>query len=124
MTTNKTQHTPGPWETGNGSPGEYGSGYAICSKSRIVARVLGFGYPLGLGRSPQSDANARLIAAAPDLLEALLRVSHVPCERTGNIHCTMIPNGAPMKVCPWCAARAAVAKATDRTETAHHSPED
>jgi hypothetical protein len=62
-------HTPGPWTQGNAHG--CGNGYAICAGACVVARVNGGGYPVGIGRAPESDANARLIAAAPDLLAAL-----------------------------------------------------
>jgi hypothetical protein len=32
----------------------------------------------------------------------------VPCERTGNIHCTMIPEGSGLRMCGPCALRAAL----------------
>ena len=41
--------------------------------SQILARVIGFGYPTGKGKHPESDANANLIAAAPELYEELER---------------------------------------------------
>ena len=38
----------------------------------------------------------------------------VPCERSGNIHCTMLPDGFDPRTttCAPCKARAAIAKAT------------
>lgn len=60
------RHTPGPWQQGDSAAS--GKGYAICSGPFVVATVNGTGYPIGKGSSPESDANARLIAAAPDLL--------------------------------------------------------
>ena len=64
-----TTHTPGPWVLGNAD--NCGRGYAVCAGPYVIARVVGNGYPIGMGRSPKSDANARLIAAAPDMLAAL-----------------------------------------------------
>ena len=56
------QHTPGPWETSNDAVPDYHTQitvYAVSGGER-VATVF------------QNDANAHLIAAAPELLEALL----------------------------------------------------
>jgi hypothetical protein len=53
-----TQHTPGPWEF---LPPDDGNCGAITAKT---------GWICDFAEEP-SDANARLIAAAPDLLEAL-----------------------------------------------------
>ncbi len=72
-------HTPGPWTTGDGSPSRYARGHAICAGAIIVGSAIGNGYPLGTGWAPDSAANARLMAAAPDLLAALIRLSD---ERT------------------------------------------
>lgn len=63
MSTNQTQHTPGPWERiGNLVRGPYAMGDK--DKPGIM-----------IAECPQSDpdasANARLIATAPELLEAL-----------------------------------------------------
>lgn len=58
----EAKHTPGPWRVGKGGPN-------MCptvgtEKGLMVAMVAyGDGHP--------TQANARLIAAAPDLLEAL-----------------------------------------------------
>jgi hypothetical protein len=55
-----TQHTPGPWFAGTGWVGA-----GQIKDGRVIARVDN--YPYG-----NSEANARLIAAAPDLLAAML----------------------------------------------------
>lgn len=44
---------------------------AIAEDGQIVARVIGGGYPTGVGWSPDASQRANLIAAAPDLLAAL-----------------------------------------------------
>ena len=58
----KTTHTPGPWES---------IGARICTEGndrerRVIARME----PFDLNKMAERDANARLIAAAPDLLDA------------------------------------------------------
>lgn len=58
----KAQHTPGPWKNDDGTI------RSSCGVS--IAAVLNIAWPLG--RKPENpEANARLIAAAPELLEAL-----------------------------------------------------
>ena len=58
-------HTPGPWHVDNSSPG----GGNVQSKSGPVADTLRFG---NTHNEAMADyANARLMAAAPELLEAL-----------------------------------------------------
>jgi len=51
-----TRHTPGPWQTWENGDGEYG--------------IERNGDSLGTMEGQNAKANARLIAAAPDLLEA------------------------------------------------------
>jgi hypothetical protein len=60
-----TQHTPGPWHTAGDQ------GVQIRSEKHQIAKVWTM-------RGNEWKANARLIAAAPDLLEALqhLMVAH------------------------------------------------
>lgn len=62
----EAKHTPGPWVIGGQSEG--GKYININGGGRIIARVM-FSKPTD--PFPADDANARLIAAAPDLLEAL-----------------------------------------------------
>lgn len=62
-------HTPGPWEVDVD-----GTGWAIGPSDRFVA-TIDIDHTIDENDTPLSDAeceaNARLIAAAPDLLEAL-----------------------------------------------------
>ena len=95
------KHTPGPWrEVGNFVVTSNGTG-AICRMS-----VSG---PIGYAAEPASwenEANARLIAAAPDLLAAL--ESWIACANDGDRH-----PPAWIDVFNACAAqsRAAIARA-------------
>lgn len=60
------KHTPGPWKAGtintNGLP------FAPITATTLIAKVYSTAYL----DHPQAEANARLMAAAPDLLEALM----------------------------------------------------
>lgn len=59
------KHTPGPWQSYNG---EVTTRKTLGRSFRRIAVVQDY----GLGSLPEVDeANAKLIAAAPDLLEAL-----------------------------------------------------
>ena len=101
---NKSQHTPGPWMT----EAEYrdGSPYLIYAKGSIKIADLRNSTP---AEAPETDAefdaNAALIAAAPELLEALEDM--------------MSANGGGKKFCghgfscncAWDKARAAISKA-------------
>jgi len=83
----ETKHTPGPWHTAGDQ------GVQIRSQRDQIAKVWTM-------RGNEWKANARLIAAAPELLEALARyvqqdIAHGMTEN--NLHRT---------------ARAAIAKAT------------
>jgi hypothetical protein len=58
----KPKHTPGPWEWCETKTGLYGPDYPIIDTDRDWGMFL---HPTNL------EANARLISAAPELLEAL-----------------------------------------------------
>lgn len=62
-----SQHTPGPWRVEDTS---------ICASTGPIAQVYSF--------VPDTEANARLITAAPQLLEAC-RVS-LALMQTGGMH--------------------------------------
>ena len=69
-------HTPGPWEMGRHATPEscpqFGV-YAENGNGRDLAHVVS----AGTTRHAETEANARLIAAAPDLLEALQKLTDV-----------------------------------------------
>lgn len=91
------KHTPGPWERG------------LCQvtkdflKGRLTEAVVNESGSV-IAITGEGDADARLIAAAPDLLEALQKISSYECEGCHILtsHIAGI-------------ARAAIAKATGGT---------
>ena len=95
-----TQHTPGPWKVKDTSrPSEHTSRLSIvlASGSAIIA------YPANGWPPNEMAANARLIAAAPELLEALQNAGALWAYSSTD---------APQQA--WLAqARAAIAKATE-----------
>ncbi|MGB4499148.1 MAG: hypothetical protein WBI40_10675 [Methylococcaceae bacterium] len=85
-----SNHTPAPWSVSNFTTG------SVFSGNNMVASV----YPCEMddeSKSIEREANANLIAAAPDMLEALIGMMNVT---------VMSKNGELEK------ARAAIAKAT------------
>jgi len=85
MTSN---HTPGPWEVVDES-----SKYAeIIGESRYVGRVYKWHHPTVIcpannALAEEHAANARLIAAAPCMLEALQKVRNCIASTSGPIPC-------------------------------------
>lgn len=67
----ESKHTPGPWKT-KISGGERDVFSVKDIHGHVLARVSG--YAISAITPEQRRANARLIAAAPDLLEALKKV--------------------------------------------------
>ena len=71
--TNKTAHTPGPWSAG---PLSKTSGWVDISVGGYPRNPVASATPAGPGgpkerRDSETAANARLIAAAPEMLDAL-----------------------------------------------------
>jgi len=60
METNETKHTPGPWGV-----------WSIGGSQVITDNAMGRHLAKIINGAPEHEANARLIAAAPELLEAL-----------------------------------------------------
>jgi len=103
-----TQHTPGPWElseyTWKDGAGTYRRVEQVEEFGDVVASVC-IGHSANHTLDACANANARLIAAAPDLLEAILI-----CE--GNI-ASLLASNHPKVYGEWLAVvRAAIAKAT------------
>lgn len=73
MPTN-TKHTPGPWEVRH-----------VDTKWVTVARVGYAPTVCHLGDAEEVDANALLIAAAPDLLAALVAIEALTYEAQGEM---------------------------------------
>lgn len=62
----KTTHTPGPWKLEPAAP----NGWHITCEILTRKSLVGYTYS-HTGQKEMDDANARLIASAPELLEAL-----------------------------------------------------
>ena len=93
------QHTPGPWKVKAGTNAVLAGRKQICSHVNAASAL-----PVNMLEDQEiAQANARLIAAAPDLLEALKGVLKVERGSSGRI----ILEGWHEE-----AIRAAIAKAT------------
>ena len=90
-----SEHTPGPWKIER----HYSPGYKNISAEKHTALAQVVWCMEDEDRSPECEANAHLIAAAPELLEALEAL--VLDESKEYI---------PTRL--WSAARAAIEKAT------------
>jgi hypothetical protein len=89
------QHTPGPWWVGPHYKSDVESGEGRITECR----------PL---QTPRAIANAHLIAAAPELLDALKPFAKQKCYGAESGYARACVN---TPTCPTCAARAAIAKA-------------
>jgi hypothetical protein len=119
----EAKHTPGPWEIDPPGPKKFGSGFAVQARTPEgpgfpTPSATGYYHiaeppPHGPDKKAEQEANARLIAAAPDLLASKIkRVEQMerflsklsPADRLGGY-------GTLLKV--WIDEdRAAIAKAT------------
>ena len=101
MNTNETKHTPGPWKA---------VGLTVCQVPPGGREIIFGAHNTRSGDKDERQANARLIAAAPELLEALREfVSLMPSAEGLGGHA---PIGAFQIVADL--ARAAIAKAEGR----------
>lgn len=91
-------HTPGPWSV----PKYFGYGTICAEKEQVIARISAVGVRA-------TAANARLIAAAPDLLAALKALTE-----WGREHTSPRDENSPHSLL--IAAVAAIAKAEGRAE--------
>jgi hypothetical protein len=115
------KHTPGPW-IGANEHGKYNSDHAwsaddedkssseaapIWAGGKVIALVVYSSNRFSLEAHPSIDANARLIAAAPDLLEALQDLFDADMEHV------LMGDGKDDQIEAIAKARAAIAKATE-----------
>jgi hypothetical protein len=96
-------HTPGPWRISGFEPSANG-------KDRVVMGADGFGVAWLSGRTlEEHEADAQLIAAAPELLDALKKMTAV-----AECYCAKLPYWGPSTghICYRCVALKVIAKAT------------
>ena len=110
-----TQHTHGPWFVN----GNVIRGDARSNGSVSVACILDVAYPYGIRAGESAQANARLIAAAPELLEALRemteRIEDHPAYEAMTEEEENLTGGDTAKLSYLArVGRAAIAKATER----------
>jgi len=85
----QSQHTPGPWEVAKRD----GTNVFPVGGSRLIATTAGYSNNLrGEEVEVENRANARLIAAAPEMLVALEHMASIcpACsgsERVGDLKC-------------------------------------
>jgi len=100
-------HTPGPWAVPLDAPGDITAGHSFVAAA-LHSGVVGETWLIQGPSVPidQAGANARLIAAAPELLEALRNCAEIMARMYGRAEA----NAPALKL-----ARAAIAKATEET---------
>jgi len=106
----KTTHTPGPWNVTRYGLQVYDKGANLIAKVETLACIGGTDDAAAQRASDQEQANARLIAAAPDLLAALEEL--LACPQPGRVQSPLErtkANKLHQDVCH--RARAAIAKA-------------
>jgi len=107
VSTQEGKHTPGPWVIAHKSNIRDGAIWAA-NECVYVAQVYNVERQTDASRADERQANARLIAAAPELLEALEAcLSALDLEYGECDGCTTDP-------CTRCRAKAAISKARGR----------
>lgn len=102
-----TKHTPGPWSQSHRKSGNgYSTTEVYCAAGQTIATLAWYPVPTPTGTTTSREANARLIAAAPDLLAALQDLFGAELEKC------MAFDGHDDQMEAVERARAAIAKAT------------
>ena len=108
MTSNEVNHTPGPWFAVPASDGQV---YISDSNAIVGGRIIAIiGDPM-LENDDEEDMNATLIAAAPDLLAALVKIAFDDAACADIPLCPGIGPYGHAEDCAVGIARAAIAKA-------------
>lgn len=106
------KHTPGPWKVDEWSvystsaKSEDGKSHSYFTVAKCAA-TCGSLIHRSIARD-EVDANTRLIAAAPEMLEALKRV-------IDDMRCACEPGDGPPEDCGICYAKHAIAKAEGKS---------
>ena len=101
-----TKHTPGPWAVD-----DHDHGVEVFRAQPMPGGGRGEGVCAVYGWGGMRDADARLIAAAPELLEALERMERHARDFAECPFCHLPPEIGCATDCPLTAARAAIEKA-------------
>jgi hypothetical protein len=107
-------HTPGPWAVmtnRQGYPYQISAPFSDPRKPGGITDVTRWA-SISLPSSPEGQANARLIAAAPEMLEALKAYDAAMTSCWGSPD--DLPSGHPDAARCWPMARAAIARAEGR----------
>ena len=105
-------HTPGPWELWFSEDSDNRGAFVVRGGSKephgtdMVIAKRDIGTPNG----DEGEANARLIAAAPELLDALKALREFALNEDVSVEC----DDSCELGCIFCAAKAAIAKAEGR----------
>jgi hypothetical protein len=101
----EAKHTPGPWNVPQPIITNAGLPFSPVCANTLIAKV----YSTAFGDHAQSEANARLIAAAPELLEALESFLRAPSSGSAGMgSVNLVVQEFNLR-----AARVAIAKATE-----------
>lgn len=89
--TNKLKHNPGPWEikgpSKRANPTRCND-YAIIKDGFIIAEAF---YQVGTNEFRNSEANAQLMASAPEMLDCLIEIrKHIPPKNKRKLALTHI----------------------------------
>jgi hypothetical protein len=111
------KHTPGPWlcQAIDVEGPDYGVSIAAANLGGLVGAALPWPTEIDSGDMARVEANARLIAAAPELLEALEELS----DRASNFSVSGVYFDEPCMTAERAAlekAYAAIAKATGASQ--------
>lgn len=109
----KVEHTPGPWVVKMRDGRQHRHNDIMSGQKRIAS--IG---ESTIGNLDESNANAALIAAAPDLLAALKAyASDDECVMTPDFDTRLEVRSGPTHVdCKFCNAQTAIARAEGRQE--------
>lgn len=114
-----TKHTPGPWSAYNKFSGLTLSNWRVSEGNSTPGIGIGVAIMSGNRSDEIEQANARLIAAAPELLEALTELLDFAIEANNRIPSPGTREDLaagfgcnPFMVAQFKKARAAIAKAT------------